>query len=94
VDSIRELEKEGTSESDLITNTWSPFALYLIYKSAVIVTETLHKGLDVELERSLQKLRTLRRFLKLMGRKWLAGGKCSAKQRTLDFGMIDDTVLI
>lgn len=53
--------------------TISPFILHLIYKAAAIVTERLQVRLDVE--SNLQKVRTFRKILKLMGQRWLAGGK-------------------
>ncbi|KAH6718292.1 hypothetical protein BKA61DRAFT_476355 [Leptodontidium sp. MPI-SDFR-AT-0119] len=51
----------------------SPFILHLLYKAAAIVTERVQIHLDPEI--NLQKLRTLRKTLKLMGQRWLAGGK-------------------
>lgn len=67
---VEELE-EGTGTFDV--GTFSPFAFHLIYKAAAIVTERLQVGL--ELETNLQRVRILRKILRLVGHRWLAGRK-------------------
>ena len=73
IDDILKLLKElGEGIIDAV-QILSPFIRRLIYKAAAIVTERLQIHLDPEI--NLQKLRTLRKILKLMGQRWLAGGK-------------------
>lgn len=74
IDNILNLFK-GLEEDTVVVDvqTISPFILHLIYKAAAIATERLQLSLDVKW--NLQKVRTLRKILKLMGQRWLAGGK-------------------
>ncbi|KAE9367121.1 hypothetical protein N431DRAFT_548747 [Stipitochalara longipes BDJ] len=51
--------------------TIPPLATFLIYKAAAIITRKLQA--DVELEVNLQRLRTLRKTLKIIAQRWLAG---------------------
>lgn len=66
---------KGPEEDTVVVDvqTVSPFILHLIYKAAAIVTARLHSSLD--LESNLQKVRTCRKILKVMGQRWLAGGE-------------------
>jgi hypothetical protein len=66
---------KGLEEDTVVVDVQvtSPFILHLIYKAASIVTQRLHSSLD--LESNLQKIRALRKILKLLGQRWLAGGK-------------------
>lgn len=54
-------------------NYFSPFAAFLVYNVALVTTDRLLKGLDAN--DGLARLRTLRKFLKIVSQRWLCGGK-------------------
>lgn len=59
-------------------NLLSPFVTFLVYKSALIVT----RGLSVANSNSnedMRKLKILRKFMKIVGERWLSCGKLRIK---------------
>lgn len=54
-------------------NYFSPFAAFLVYNVALVTTDRLSKGLDAN--DGLARLRTMRKFLKIVSQRWLCGGK-------------------
>lgn len=62
---------QGTDAIDL--NRIPPFAMFLVYRAAAIVTERLL--VNSTSNEDLRKLKILRGFLKLSGKRWLISGK-------------------
>jgi hypothetical protein len=55
------------------TPTIPPLTTFLIFKTAAVITRRLQD--EIEPEVNLQRLIALRRTLKIIARRWLAGGK-------------------
>ena len=67
----------GTQAIDI--NFLTPFIIFLVYKAAAIVTERLL--IDSDSTEGLKRLRTLRKFLKIVGERWLGCGELSKDDR-------------
>jgi hypothetical protein len=63
----------GTQSIDF--NFLPPFVTFLVYKTAAIVTERLLIHSDSN--EGLKKLRILRKFLRIVGERWLGCGELS-----------------
>jgi hypothetical protein len=63
-------------------NLLPPFVTFLVYKAAAIVTERLL--IDIDSNEGLKKLRILRKFLRVVGERWLGCGELS---RTFEKGV-------
>jgi hypothetical protein len=56
-------------------NFLSPFVAFLVYKAALIVTRGL--SVDNNSAEEMRKLKILRKFLKIVGERWLGCGEFS-----------------
>ncbi len=65
----------GTEPLDF--NLLPPFVIFLVYKTAAVVTDRLLAGND-SIE-GLRQLRILRNFLRIVGERWLACGELVRK---------------
>lgn len=63
---------EGTRSLDF--NHFPPLATFLVYKAAIITTQRLSRGVDAD--DGLARLRTLRKFLRILATRWLSCGEC------------------
>jgi hypothetical protein len=70
LESVGRLSQDGISSEG---QTVSPFAAYLLYRTAVVLTKRAQ--CDIEPEQSLTRLRGLRKYLRLMGQRWQAAGE-------------------
>jgi hypothetical protein len=61
------------------TSSHRLFVMFLVYKTAAIVTERLLMNSD--LNEGLKKLRILRNFLRIVGERWLG---CGELKKTLE----------
>lgn len=69
---------QGTGSIDL--QRVPPFGMFLVYKAAAILTENLLvKGTSIE---DLRKLKILRTFLRMSGKRWLISGKSSTVHKS------------
>ncbi|KAK4948606.1 hypothetical protein LTR10_012610 [Elasticomyces elasticus] len=76
ITSTVELFTMGTRSVDF--NCFPPFVTFLVYKTAMITTERLAMELDTN--DGLARLRTLRKFLRIVAKRWLG---CVCKERYL-----------
>ena len=60
---------------------FSPLVIFLVYKAALVITERLLMELDAS--NDLARLRTLRKFLKIIAQRWLSGRKLDTKYQKL-----------
>ncbi|KAK5215859.1 hypothetical protein LTR96_011184 [Exophiala xenobiotica] len=79
ITSTVELFTMGTRSIDF--NYFPPLVTFLVYKAAMITTERLSMELDVN--DGLARLRTLRKFLRIVAKRWLSCGKLNRKSRKL-----------
>jgi hypothetical protein len=61
------------SELGVDINLFPPFSIYLIYKTAAILTDSLRP--DDMPAKKLQRLKTLRQVLRTVSQRWLSAGK-------------------
>ncbi|KUJ07160.1 uncharacterized protein LY89DRAFT_631706 [Mollisia scopiformis] len=69
----------GTRSIDF--NSFPPLVTFLVYKAAMITTERLSRGLDAANDDGMARLRTLRKFLRIVGKRWLS---CERYLKLLD----------
>ena len=69
----------GTRSIDF--NYFPPLVALLVYKAAMITTERLSMQLDAN--DGLARLRTLRKFLRIVAERWLSCGKLNRTSRML-----------
>lgn len=69
----------GTRSIDF--NYLSPLVTFLVYKAAMITTERL--SIHVDVNNGLERVRTLRKFLKMMAKRWLSCGKLNRTSQKL-----------
>jgi hypothetical protein len=62
-------------------NYLPPLVTFLVYKAAIITTERLSMELDAN--DGLARLRTLRKFLRIVAKRWLSCGKLNRMSRKL-----------
>jgi hypothetical protein len=62
---------QGTHPIDY--NLLPPFVLFMVYKAAAVITERL--WMDGDSNEGLRKLRVLRKFLGIVGKRWLGCGE-------------------
>lgn len=74
-----ELFTVGTRSIDF--NHFLPLVTFLVYKAAIITTERLAMGLDAN--DGLARLRTLRKFLGIVAKRWLSCGKLNSVSQEL-----------
>jgi hypothetical protein len=79
ITSTVELFTMGTRSVDF--NHFPPLVTFLVYKAAMITTERLSMQLDAN--DGLARLRTLRKFLKIVAKRWLSCGKLNRTSRML-----------
>jgi hypothetical protein len=79
ITSTVELFTMGTRSIDF--NYFSPFVTFLVYKAAMITTARLSIELDVN--DGLARLRILRKFLRIVSKRWLSCGKLNSTARKL-----------
>jgi hypothetical protein len=79
INSTVELFTMGTRSIDF--NYFPPLVTFLVYKAAMITTERLSMGLDAN--DGLARLRTLRKFLRIVAERWLSCGKLNRMSRKL-----------
>jgi hypothetical protein len=75
VTSIVEPFITGTQSLDF--NLLPPFVLFSVYKTAAVVTERLL--MDNDSTEGMKRLRILRHFLQIVGKRWLSCGKLMKK---------------
>jgi hypothetical protein len=74
-----ELFTMGTRSIDF--NYFSPLVTFLVYKAAMITMKRLSMQLDTN--DGLARLRTLRKFLRIVVKRWLSCGKLNRTSRKL-----------
>jgi hypothetical protein len=79
ITSTVELFTMGTRSIDF--NYFSPLVTFLMYKAAMITTKRLSMELDAN--KGVARLRTLRKFLRMAAKRWLSYGKLSRTSQKL-----------
>jgi hypothetical protein len=74
-----ELFTMGTRSIDF--NHFPPLVTFLVYKAPMITTERLSRELDAN--DGLTRLRILRKFLRIVAKRWLSCGKWNRMSRNL-----------
>ncbi|KAK5677467.1 hypothetical protein LTS10_010039 [Elasticomyces elasticus] len=73
------VEVFATEKRSIDFSSFPPFVSFLVYKAAMITTERLSMGLDAD--DGLARLRTLRKMLRIMSKRWLS---CERYLKLLD----------
>ncbi|KAK3661595.1 hypothetical protein LTR56_000083 [Elasticomyces elasticus] len=75
------VEVFATGKRSVDFNSFPPFVTFLVYKAAMITTERLSMGLNAD--DGLARLRTLRKMLRILSKRWLSCGKLNRASRIL-----------